>query len=67
VLGWCERQGVDCVAMSPAFLAARDAQARLHFVHDGHWTAAGHALAADTMAAFLHKAVGPPVQYAEDS
>jgi len=49
-LAWCERAGVPCVQLLPAFAARRD-QERLHFLYDGHWTAAGH---------------WPPAQYAED-
>jgi len=49
VLGWCAGEQVDCVALSPAFRAARDGAPRLHWHFDGHWTAAGHALAAQTM------------------
>jgi hypothetical protein len=63
-LAWCERAGVPCVQLSPAFTARRDA-ARLHYLHDGHWTAAGHALAAQTVANFMRGAAWPPAQYAE--
>lgn len=52
---WCADNEVPCVALSPAFLAGRDAGARLHYVHDGHWTAAGHALAAATVASALRE------------
>jgi len=65
VLDWCARSGAECVALSPAFLAARDRSPRLHWHHDGHWTAAGHALAAETMTEILRPAVRPPAQYAE--
>jgi hypothetical protein len=66
VLAWCARAGVPCLALSPAFLARRDGE-RLHFVYDGHWTAAGHALAAQTVAEFLRGGVLPHAQYAEGS
>jgi hypothetical protein len=66
VLSWCERAGVPCVQLSPAFAAQRDQQ-RLHFVHDGHWTPAGHALAAQTVTNFLRGIGWPPAQYAEGS
>ena len=45
VLEWCGRAGVSCVQLSAAFLAASSGP-RLHYNFDGHWTAAGHALAA---------------------
>jgi len=64
VLEWCGRAGVSCVQLSPAFLAASSGQ-RLHYNFDGHWTAAGHALAAQTVANFLRGADWPPAQYAE--
>lgn len=65
VLDWCARSQTQCVALSPAFVAARDQSPRLHFQFDGHWTAAGHALAAETMTTFLRPAVSAPAQYAE--
>jgi hypothetical protein len=64
VLAWCERAGVPCVRLSPAFVAQREQQ-RLHFLYDGHWTAAGHALAAQTVADYLRRAAWLPAQYAE--
>lgn len=66
-LAWCARSGVTCLALSPAFGARRDAAMRLHFVHDGHWTAAGHALAAQTMHDFLRASGWPPAHFAEGS
>jgi hypothetical protein len=63
VLAWCERAGVPCVQLSPAFRARRDGP-RLHFVYDGHWTAAGHALAAQQVAGFLHEMAWPPARQA---
>lgn len=51
---WCRGREVPCLAVSPLFreAAARGGEA-LHFAHDGHWTAAGHALAARELADFL--------------
>ena len=57
VLSWCALNDVRCVALSPAFLAAREASPRLHWHFDGHWTPAGHALAAETMAEALRASV----------
>ncbi len=54
VLRWCEDRGVACLSLLPIFQQERDrGAARLHFVHDGHWTAEGHALAADAAAKFI--------------
>lgn len=57
VLSWCALNDVRCVALSPAFLAARDGSPRLHWHFDGHWTPAGHALAAETMTEALRASV----------
>ena len=57
VLSWCALNDVRCVPLSPAFVAARDASPRLHWHFDGHWTPAGHALAAETMAEALRASV----------
>jgi hypothetical protein len=57
VLSWCALNDVRCIALSPAFLAARDGSPRLHWHFDGHWTPAGHALAASTMAEALRASV----------
>jgi hypothetical protein len=54
VLDWCRRASVPCLQLSPTFAAQRD-ETVLHFKHDGHWTAAGHALAARTTAEFLRR------------
>ena len=57
VLSWCALNDVQCVPLSPAFAAAREGSPRLHWHFDGHWTPAGHALAAETMAAALQPSV----------
>jgi hypothetical protein len=53
---WCAQHGVPCVALTPPFreAAARGGEA-LHFHHDGHWTAAGHRLAASILKDFLER------------
>ncbi len=50
---WCQEHGVPCVSLAPAFRAAAGVSPPLHFHHDGHWTAAGHRLAAVELADFL--------------
>ena len=55
VLQWCDAHDVPCLPLSPVFTARREEGPRLHWVYDGHWTAAGHALAARTLADFLRQ------------
>jgi len=55
VLQWCNERGVPCLALSPIFAAHNTEGQRLHWLYDGHWTAAGHALAAKTVAEFLRE------------
>jgi len=50
---WCDDNGIPRVRLTEAFRAARDSSAPLHYHYDGHWTAAGHRLAAKTVAKFL--------------
>lgn len=54
ILEWCRSRAVPCLNLLPIFQVERDSGGpRLHFVHDGHWTPAGHALAAQSAAAFI--------------
>jgi lysophospholipase L1-like esterase len=51
---WCAAHAVPCVALAPPFRAAAARGGEpLHYRHDGHFTAAGHRLAASTLADFL--------------
>lgn len=53
---WCARRNVPCVDLAPAFAAAAATTSEpLHFRHDGHWTAAGHALATRQLEEFLRQ------------
>jgi hypothetical protein len=53
---WGAEHGVPTITLAPAF---REAAARggepLHYHHDGHWTAAGHRLAAAVLKDFLEQ------------
>jgi lysophospholipase L1-like esterase len=52
----CAEHGVPCVALAPAFRAAAALDsAPLYYRHDGHWTAAGHELAAAELTRFLEQ------------
>jgi hypothetical protein len=53
LIEWCRRESVPCLSLLPSFEVHAEDGSTLHFHYDGHWTAAGHALAADTTAAFL--------------
>lgn len=54
VLDWCQSRGVACLNLMPIFQVDRDSGGeRLHYLHDGHWTAAGHALAARAASQFI--------------
>jgi lysophospholipase L1-like esterase len=54
VEAWCRDRGVPYLAMAPLFreVASRGGEA-LHFAQDGHWTKAGHTLAATALEDFL--------------
>lgn len=53
---WCAAHDVPCVALAPAFrAAAAHGTDVLHLHHDGHWTVAGHRLAATTLRDFLEQ------------
>lgn len=64
-LAWCADAGVSCMALSEAFLERSGRPPRLHFEHDGHWTPAGHALAANIVANFLRATGWPPARPVE--
>jgi SGNH hydrolase-like domain, acetyltransferase AlgX len=54
--GWCAQHNVPCVALAPAFrAAAAHGGEPLHYHHDGHWTAAGHHLAATVLQEFIEQ------------
>jgi hypothetical protein len=54
VLDWCEQERVACVPLLPAFRAAQEKGRKpLHFLYDGHWTATGHAVAAEAVSEFI--------------
>lgn len=55
LLRWCENRSVPCLDLTPAFREKRRQGIPLHFRHDGHWNAEGHALAARVTAPFLER------------
>lgn len=56
VEAWCAEHDVPCKTLAPAFHAApADGKEPLHYHHDGHWTAAGHRLAASELAGFMEQ------------
>jgi hypothetical protein len=63
VEAWCVQHTVPCVLLGPRFRAAAErGAAYLHYPHEGHWTAAGHHLAAKILQDFLeqHRLVPTP-------
>jgi lysophospholipase L1-like esterase len=62
---WAETRQVPFTSLTEAFRAAIPAEEPLDFPLDGHWTAAGHAVAAEAMANWLQadrvfSATSPP-------
>jgi hypothetical protein len=56
VAGYCRDNGIACLDLLAPFRAANPTGRRsLYLERDGHWTAAGHALAAQCIAASLRK------------
>lgn len=55
IASWCAQHGVPCLRLAPAFRAAAGTSAPLHYHQDGHWTVAGHRLAAVELADFLKR------------
>jgi len=51
----CDEAGLPALDLTPALRAAAGAGGRPYFPRDGHWTAAGHALAAEQLAAFIRE------------
>jgi GDSL-like Lipase/Acylhydrolase family len=47
---FCASAGLDCVDALPAFLAAEARKERTFYEIDGHWTPAGHRVAAELLA-----------------
>ncbi len=53
---WCTDHAVPFLAYGPIFkMQAQSVQEPLHFRHDGHWTVAGHRLAAVNLRDFLER------------
>jgi lysophospholipase L1-like esterase len=56
VEAWCLAHDVPCAAMAPAFRAAAERGGDfLHYPREGHWTVAGHRLAAAVLQDFLEE------------
>jgi len=50
----CQARGIPVMELTPIFRARHDGEP-LHFHRDGHWTPAGHRIAAESIANFLVK------------
>ena len=56
IAAWCLQHDVPCVELAPAFRAAAARGGEpLHYHHDGHWTVAGHRLAAEVLREFIEQ------------
>jgi GDSL-like Lipase/Acylhydrolase family len=51
----CAEAGLPVLDLTPAFRDALRSGARPYFARDGHWTPAGHALAAEQLGAFIRE------------
>lgn len=54
ISGICRNLGIPVLELAPVLRAQRGSEP-LHFHRDGHWTSAGHRIAAEAMANFLVK------------
>jgi lysophospholipase L1-like esterase len=50
---FCQARGIPFLSLLPALRRASDTEPHLYFHYDGHWTAAGHRVAAEAIAGFL--------------
>lgn len=56
IAAWCDAHDVPCLLLGPVFReVAGHNQEPLHYPREGHWTAAGHRLAAATIKDFLEQ------------
>lgn len=53
IMGWCRKNGLECIDPNARFQELEREGKRLYFQFDGHWTAAGHAAAAEILARHL--------------
>jgi hypothetical protein len=54
---WCGENRIPCLSLGPVFRAHPD-PGPLYFVHDGHWTAEGHRVAAEAVAEWMRSESG---------
>jgi hypothetical protein len=56
VCGYCQQKDITCLNLLPAFREAREAgRSQLYLTYDQHWTAEGHALAAELIECYLRQ------------